>query len=96
MPSRCRQRPATAHEQVNGIVLEQFFQRLLFALLRERHGWDTIGLLGFDPQGFPAGGQDVQVRTGLQQAMGQVSAGGYQVLAVIQHQQQVLVTQIIH
>ncbi|MNE52227.1 hypothetical protein D3C80_1468900 [compost metagenome] len=65
-----------------GIALDGHLPR------RERQGVQALHVFAFGAQAFAAGGQDVQVRGAAQQGFAEQGDGVDQVLAVVDHQQQ--------
>ena len=67
---------ARAQEEADGIVGRQ-----------RRHGPDGLAA---DPQPLAAGGEEPQARAATQQALGHLGGGGDDVLAVVEHEHQLL------
>ena len=80
-------------EENQGLVLVGVGGRHLGRRRRQR--WHRQDLLTFDAEHVPAGGQDPQLRCGRQQLAHQYGARLGHLLTVVEHQQQVLVLQVL-
>ena len=82
-------RPGPLQEQLHRFVRGQLLQRRRVRWVGRGEGGHQIGALAGHPQAFAAGRQHAQVGAGRQQCRDQGGAGAEQVLAVVQHQEQI-------
>jgi hypothetical protein len=81
-------------EQPHGRVAERLRRSDL--LVRHRQGPDRVQRLAGDAQRLAAGGEHPQARAARQEQVGEVRRRGDQMLAVVEHQQQMLVADRLH
>nr|WP_265593270.1 hypothetical protein [Verrucomicrobium sp. BvORR034] len=66
------------------------FARDLVSMIWQRKRWERPCPFARDAQGLATGGQNVELRTGAQKGLSQICAGGDDVFAVIEDQQEAL------
>jgi hypothetical protein len=90
-----RRRPWLDPRKRDGLAGPPVGGRQRLAGIGQRQRWDAEGRLGRDTQRLPARGEQAQIGTRVQERIHQDRARVPQMLAVVEHQQQALVGQII-